>query len=65
MITKVVVAKETEAVYEKNVVFPTLPPRKERFTIAQKEAQKARLQARIDAIDADIAEAKAIKEEIA
>ena len=36
--------------------------RKERFTIKQKEAEKARLQAQIDKIDADIAEAKTIKD---
>lgn len=38
----------------------TIPARKIRFTIKQKEAQNARLRAQIDAIDADIAEAKAI-----
>ena len=49
-----------EQMFEKEI---SQPARKERFTIAQKEAQKARLQAQIDAIDADIAEAKTIKEE--
>jgi len=48
-----------EQMFEKDV---SQPARKERFTIKQKEAQKARLQAMINEIDADIAEAKAIKE---
>ena len=47
-----------EQMFEKDIA----TTRKERFTIAQKEAQKARLQAMIDLIDADIAEAKTIKE---
>ena len=63
MITKVAVAKEAEQIFEKEL--PTPPTRKIRFTIAQKEAEKVRLQAEIDKIDADIAEAKGIKEEIA
>ena len=46
-----------EQMFEKEVTFPA---RKERFTIKQKEAEKARLQAMIDKIDADIAEAKGI-----
>jgi len=50
-----------EQMFEKDVA----TTRKERFTIKQKEAQKARLQAMIVEIDADIAEAKGIKEEIA
>ena len=45
-----------EQMYEKDIA----TTRKERFTIKQKEAQKVRLQAQIDAIDADIAEAKGI-----
>ena len=57
-IIKVSVTPEAEAVFEKDVA----TTRKERFTIKQKEAQKVRLQAQIDAIDADIAEAKTIKE---
>ena len=61
-ITKVVTAVSAEATFEKEI---TIPARKERFTIKQKEAEKARLQAMIDKIDADIAEAKAIREEIA
>jgi len=48
-----------EQMFEKEVVMPV---RKIRFTLKQKEAEKARLQAMIDAIDADIAEAKAVKE---
>ena len=58
MITKIAVAKGAEQMFEKEV---TIPARKERFTIKQKEAQKARLQAMRDLIDADIAEALAIK----
>ena len=45
-----------EQMFEKDVA----TTRKERFTIKQKEAQKARLQAMIVEIDADIAEAKGI-----
>ena len=56
MITKV--SGGAEQMFEKDVA----TTRKERFTLKQKEAQKARLQAMIDAIDADIAEAKAVKE---
>ena len=48
-----------EQIFEKDVA----TTRKERFTIKQKEAQKARLQAMIDEIDKDIVEAKAMKEE--
>jgi len=47
-----------EQMFEKEV---SQPARKERFTIKQKEAQKVRLRAEIDKIDADIAEALAIK----
>jgi hypothetical protein len=50
----------TEQVFEKEIA----TTRKERFTLKQKEAQKARLQALIDVIDADIAEAKAVKEAV-
>jgi hypothetical protein len=57
MITKSIVSQNTEQVFEKEVI---LPIRKERFTIRQKEVEKARLQAQIDLIDADIAEAKGI-----
>ena len=57
MITKV--SGGMEQIFEKEVAQPT---RKERFTLKQKEAQKVRLQEMIDAIDADIAEAKAIKD---
>ena len=46
-----------EQMFEKEVAQPV---RKERFTIKQKEAQKARLQKQIDEIDKDIAETKAI-----
>ena len=55
MITKV--SGGAEQMFEKEVTFPA---RKDRFTIKQKEAQKVRLQAEIDKIDADIAEAKGI-----
>ena len=48
-----------EQMFEKEIA---IPARKERFTLKQKEAQKARLQAMIDLIDADIAEAKTIKD---
>jgi len=57
MITKV--SGGAEQMFEKEVA----TTRKERFTIKQKEAQKIRLQAMITEIDADIAEAKAMKEE--
>ena len=50
----------TEQVFEKEIA----TTRKERFTLKQKEAQKARLQAMIDVIDADISEAKAVKEAV-
>ena len=48
-----------EQMFEKEVA---IPARKERFTLKQKEVQKVRLQKMIDEIDADIAEAKGIKE---
>jgi hypothetical protein len=57
MITKV--SGGAEQMFEKEV---TIPARKERFTIKRKEAEKVRLQAEIDKIDADIAEAKTIKD---
>ena len=50
-----------EQMFEKEIAIPV---RKIRFTLKQKEAEKARLQAMIDAIDADIAEAKGIKEAV-
>jgi len=59
MITQVVTGKDVESVFEKEIVVPV---RKIRFTIKQKEAEKVRLQAMINAIDADIAEATAVKE---
>lgn len=55
------IKKVSEGIYEKDVVAPS---RKEKFTIAQKEAQRARLQAMIDVIDADIAEAKALEDNV-
>ena len=56
MITKV--SGGAEQMFEKDVA----TSRKDKFTIKQKEAEKARLQAMIVAIDADIAEAKTIKD---
>ena len=47
-----------EQMFEKEIA----TTRKVRFTLKQKEAEKARLQAMIVEIDADIAEAKTIKD---
>ena len=56
MITKV--SGGAEQMFEKEIA----TTRKVRFTLKQKEAEKARLQAMIVEIDADIAEAKTIKD---
>jgi hypothetical protein len=57
-ITKILETQGVEDIFEKVTPAPNLV---ERFTLAEKEAEKVRLLRRIDVIDADIAEAKAIK----
>jgi len=60
MITKVSVAQEAEAVFEKEIVQPV---RKQRFTIKQIDAQIARLQAQIVDLEKDKTDALAIRGE--